>query len=210
MSLQDTAFIFVVALIIFGPKKLPEIGRQIGRLVGEFRRASNEFKFQIEEELRQAERADSQKTQPSIEPPKDTASLSGSSYGSTYSNEEVSTEDASTSDESILAESIAPGQHPNVDAINASANQLDGKIFAESSLPVSLATITAAVGSQPRTAIPNAQAEPAPEPANESASASPSQLTGDEYASGNPLRAPLKEQAANHEAATAEAEITHG
>ena len=58
MSLPDTVFIFVLALIIFGPKKLPEIGRQLGRLVGEFRRASNEFKFQIEEELRQAELTD--------------------------------------------------------------------------------------------------------------------------------------------------------
>ena len=58
MSLPDTVFIFVLALIIFGPKKLPEIGRQLGKLVGEFRRASNEFKFQIEEELRQAELTD--------------------------------------------------------------------------------------------------------------------------------------------------------
>ena len=58
MSLPDTVFIFVLALIIFGPKKLPEIGRQLGKLVGEFRRASNEFKFQIEEELRQAELSD--------------------------------------------------------------------------------------------------------------------------------------------------------
>jgi sec-independent protein translocase protein TatB len=55
MSLPDTIFIFIVALIIFGPKKLPEMAKQLGKLMGEFRRASNEFKFQIEEELRQAE-----------------------------------------------------------------------------------------------------------------------------------------------------------
>ena len=64
MSLPDTVFIFVLALIIFGPKKLPEIGRQLGKLVGEFRRASNEFKFQIEEELRQAELNDRQTIAP--------------------------------------------------------------------------------------------------------------------------------------------------
>jgi TatA/E family protein of Tat protein translocase len=58
MSLPDTIFIFALALVIFGPKKLPEIGRQIGKLVFEFRRASNEFKLQIEEELRSAEEAD--------------------------------------------------------------------------------------------------------------------------------------------------------
>jgi TatA/E family protein of Tat protein translocase len=66
MSLPDTIFIFGLALVIFGPKKLPEIGRQLGKLVLEFRRASNEFKMQIEEELRSAEQADRQQqlTQP--------------------------------------------------------------------------------------------------------------------------------------------------
>jgi sec-independent protein translocase protein TatB len=63
MSLPDTIFIFALALVIFGPKKLPEIGRQIGKLVFEFRRASNEFKLQIEEELRSAEAADRQAAQ---------------------------------------------------------------------------------------------------------------------------------------------------
>ncbi len=61
MSLGDSIFIFGLALVIFGPKKLPEIGRQLGKLVLEFRRASNEFKMQIEEELRAAEVADRQK-----------------------------------------------------------------------------------------------------------------------------------------------------
>jgi len=61
MHLGDTIFIFCLALIIFGPKKLPEIGRQIGKLMVEFRRASNDFKMQIEEELRAAEEADRQR-----------------------------------------------------------------------------------------------------------------------------------------------------
>ncbi len=74
MSLADSIFIFTLALIIFGPKKLPEMARQLGKLVGEFRRASNEFKFQIEEELRQAEqrerKAASAPVEPTILPPK--------------------------------------------------------------------------------------------------------------------------------------------
>jgi sec-independent protein translocase protein TatB len=61
MHVGDTIFIFCLALIIFGPKKLPEIGRQIGKLMVEFRRASNEFKMQIEEELRSSEEAERQK-----------------------------------------------------------------------------------------------------------------------------------------------------
>ena len=44
-------FLFFLALILFGPKKLPEMGRQIGRLMNEFRRASNEFRSQIESEI---------------------------------------------------------------------------------------------------------------------------------------------------------------
>ncbi len=61
MHVGDTIFIFCLALIIFGPKKLPEIGRQIGKLMVEFRRASNEFKMQIEEELRASDEAERQK-----------------------------------------------------------------------------------------------------------------------------------------------------
>ena len=61
MHVGDTIFIFCLALIIFGPKKLPEIGRQIGKLMVEFRRASNEFKMQIDEELRASEESERQK-----------------------------------------------------------------------------------------------------------------------------------------------------
>jgi TatA/E family protein of Tat protein translocase len=43
--------IFVVALIIFGPRKLPEIGKSLGRMMGEFRKASNEFRSTIESEV---------------------------------------------------------------------------------------------------------------------------------------------------------------
>jgi sec-independent protein translocase protein TatB len=60
-SFQDTALIFVLALILFGPKKLPELARQLGKLMGEFRRASNEFRMQMEDELRMAEQAEQQK-----------------------------------------------------------------------------------------------------------------------------------------------------
>ena len=47
----EMIFLFFLALILFGPKRLPEIGRQIGRIMNEFRRASNEFRAQIESEI---------------------------------------------------------------------------------------------------------------------------------------------------------------
>jgi Tat protein translocase TatB subunit len=43
--------IFVVALIVFGPRKLPEIGRSLGKMMAEFRKASNEFRATIESEV---------------------------------------------------------------------------------------------------------------------------------------------------------------
>lgn len=51
MSFSETVFLFFLALIIFGPKKLPEIARQAGKLLAELRRASNEFRSQIETEI---------------------------------------------------------------------------------------------------------------------------------------------------------------
>ena len=51
MSFSETIFLLLLALIIFGPKKLPEIARQIGKLLNDFKRTSNEFKSQIESEI---------------------------------------------------------------------------------------------------------------------------------------------------------------
>lgn len=51
LGFSEMVFLFVLALLIFGPKKLPEIGRQVGRFMNEFRRASNEFRSQIESEI---------------------------------------------------------------------------------------------------------------------------------------------------------------
>ena len=54
-------FLMLLALVVFGPRRLPQIGRQIGKLMYEFRKASNDFKFQMEEELRVSEEADRRK-----------------------------------------------------------------------------------------------------------------------------------------------------
>src|SRR5690348_15526018 len=62
MSFSETIFLFFLALVIFGPKKLPEIARQIGKYMNEFRRASNEFKAQIEQEIAHLEVEDKKQT----------------------------------------------------------------------------------------------------------------------------------------------------
>ena len=60
-SFQDSAVIFLIALLLFGPKELPKLARYVGKLMNEFRRASNEFRMQMQDEFRQAEQAEHQK-----------------------------------------------------------------------------------------------------------------------------------------------------
>src|ERR1039457_2067630 len=51
----ETVFIFFLALILFGPKKLPELGRTVGKALTEFRRASNELKTTFDREIKNLE-----------------------------------------------------------------------------------------------------------------------------------------------------------
>ena len=52
IGMPELIIIFVIALIIFGPRKLPELGRSLGKSIAEFKRASNELKSTLEEEIR--------------------------------------------------------------------------------------------------------------------------------------------------------------
>jgi len=52
---SEILFIFVLALLLFGPRRLPEIARQTGKALAEFRRASNEVQRQLQEYMRKLE-----------------------------------------------------------------------------------------------------------------------------------------------------------
>ena len=52
IGMPELIIIFMIALIIFGPRKLPELGRSLGKSLAEFKRASNELKSTLEEEIR--------------------------------------------------------------------------------------------------------------------------------------------------------------
>lgn len=62
IGMPELVIIFVIALLVFGPKELPKIGKTIGRAMGEFRRASDELKDGIQREIDMAEREQSEVT----------------------------------------------------------------------------------------------------------------------------------------------------
>jgi len=55
LGFAEMFFLVVLALLLFGPRRLPEIARQMGKFMAEFKRASNEFQGQIHEEIRKLE-----------------------------------------------------------------------------------------------------------------------------------------------------------
>lgn len=69
LGFSEMVFLFLLALLIFGPKKLPEIGRQIGKALNEFKRASNEFRAQIESEIANLEHEAPRQILPPARPP---------------------------------------------------------------------------------------------------------------------------------------------
>ena len=52
IGMPELIIIFVIALIVFGPRKLPELGRSLGKSLAEFKKASNELRSTLEEEIR--------------------------------------------------------------------------------------------------------------------------------------------------------------
>ncbi len=56
LGLPEILVIFVIALIVFGPKKLPDLGRSIGRAMAEFKKASEEFQETVKAEMKEVEK----------------------------------------------------------------------------------------------------------------------------------------------------------
>jgi len=75
IGMPELIVIFVIALIVFGPKKLPDLGKSLGKSIAEFKRASNELRNTLEEEVRLEERKATLATPPAtpIDSPADLA-----------------------------------------------------------------------------------------------------------------------------------------
>ena len=55
LGVPELMLIFIIALVLFGPKRLPEIGRTLGKAMGEFKKATDELKNTVEREVRMEE-----------------------------------------------------------------------------------------------------------------------------------------------------------
>ncbi len=69
IGMPELIIILVIALIIFGPRKLPELGRSLGKSIGEFKKASNELRSTLDEEIRVEEQRERQTATASSTPP---------------------------------------------------------------------------------------------------------------------------------------------
>ena len=169
MSFGETIFLFVLALVVFGPKKLPEIARQVGRYLNEFKRASNEFKAQIEQEIAHLEVQEKEQIRqktlaaPSAEPegtasrslkpaPADDAasapalteaSLAGPVEGAANaSSSSTSTSESSSAEASTSEASSSSAEIIATEAVPAVENEITPATVADSSVsstPVSVA-----------------------------------------------------------------------
>jgi sec-independent protein translocase protein TatA len=87
VGVPELIIIFTIALIIFGPRKLPELGKSLGKSLAEFKRASNELKNTLDEEIRTEERRAAERQEaprvsaPADVLPVDTALNMGTDHG---------------------------------------------------------------------------------------------------------------------------------
>jgi sec-independent protein translocase protein TatA len=95
IGFPELLVIFVIALIVFGPRKLPELGKSLGKSLAEFKRASNELRSTLEEEVR----LDEQRTTPPAQAAIPAAPI------------ETPADLAAVSSSATSAETVARGQH---------------------------------------------------------------------------------------------------
>ena len=125
LGMQEMVFIFILALLIFGPKKLPELGKTLGKAMTEFRRASSELKSTFDREMSNLERETESTTKElSSNFNYDTYNYESSSYDSGAYGSEYGD---STATNSYTASASAPEGAQ----LTAATQEVDGSLFVE-------------------------------------------------------------------------------
>jgi len=110
----EVILILVVALIVFGPRRLPEIGKSMGKMLAEFRKASNDFKRTIEDEL-EAEKSRESQAAPTPAPEAAAPMTDGGATGATA----AVVPEAAASDAAVVPE-VAPAPAPTFEGADTS------------------------------------------------------------------------------------------
>ena len=122
LGMQEMIFIFVLALLFFGPKKLPELGKTLGKAMTEFRRASSELKSTFDREMSNLERETQSTTKELSSFNYDTYNYESSSYDSgAYGSEYSDSTEANYSTTSASA--------PQGAQLTAATQEVDGSLF---------------------------------------------------------------------------------
>jgi len=118
LGMQEMVFIFILALLLFGPKKLPELGRQFGKAMTEFRRASNELRATFDREMKSLEQETESLKEVTKDYQYDTYNYDYSSYESTYEGAYGSETNDSTAATTSTASASAPqgAESPSADS----------------------------------------------------------------------------------------------
>src|SRR5216684_5751338 len=122
LGMSEMIFIFALALLIFGPKKLPELGRTLGKAMTEFRRASSELKSTFDREMSNLERETQSTTKELSSFNYDTYNYESSSYDSGAYGSEYS-------DSTETNSSIASASAPEGAQLTAANQEVDGNLF---------------------------------------------------------------------------------
>lgn len=128
LGVQETVVIFVLALLVFGPKKLPELGRTIGKAITEFRRASSDLKASFEREMSTIEQENQSLKQVTRDYVNDTVGVGTNHYDNYYDSGAYGSEsvDHAVSDNPSTVSASAPqGAENTVPAKTADAQKAE-------------------------------------------------------------------------------------
>jgi sec-independent protein translocase protein TatA len=137
IGMPEMIAIFVIALLLFGPKKLPELGRTLGKAITEFRRASNELKATFESHLSELEK-ENQSIKESLSPYTAPDYSSSYSYDNEYqydSDHQLSGSTESSASQPTTASATATQDAPASRDEHTAAPHVEGTVARSSNYP---------------------------------------------------------------------------
>jgi len=166
-SFLDSGVIVILVLLLFGPKQLPVLARQFGKLMNDFRRASNEFRTQMEDELRISEQTERQKkiAADTAGTPALDSTLAIEAETSDYSSHLPPNDPANDPPSDYMVDTGGSPQQSSYDSVSEAAPEvvLDSAPDA-SPAPLPIATSGELSILPPATGLPTPNSEPAPLP----------------------------------------------